>query len=343
MISDSSSKHLAHDLNNIFTRILNSIDLLRRKVPASQEVLPLLNSIEAGTYLASEMVGENLASKTDGKNSRRINLNSIISDAVRSFSIQHKDKIDFKLDLASDLKFILGKYSDYYRVILNLLANSVESISDTGTISLSTRNADNGAYVQFLIRDSGSGIAQENISQIFDESFSTKEKKHASGIGLSSVKKIIDDNEGTVLVSSEAGKGAEFKIILPAAPPAEANSLSQGKTILIAEDEDVLRELLAELLESYNYSVLPASNGREALDIMKLRRPDLLIVDRKMPALDGLDFLEEMAELNYKVPVILAAGSPLETSEKEKVKAERIINKPYNFEELLSLVHELIG
>ncbi|MHB9041537.1 MAG: hypothetical protein ACYC4T_12850, partial [Melioribacteraceae bacterium] len=90
MSTDSSTKHLAHDLNNIFTRILNSIDLLKRKVSSSSDILPILNSIEAGTYLASEMIGDNFGDKSKNNNLRRINLNSVTSDIVRSFLIQQK-------------------------------------------------------------------------------------------------------------------------------------------------------------------------------------------------------------------------------------------------------------
>ncbi|MFA7227521.1 MAG: response regulator [Melioribacteraceae bacterium] len=343
MVTDNSSKHLAHDLNNIFTRILNSIDLLKRKVPATQEILPLLNSIEAGTYLASEMIEENFSNQQRYKSERRINLNSIISDAVRSFSIQQKGKIEFSLKLDPNLKFIFGKYSDYYRVVLNLVTNSVESIAVKGTISIITSNMNESSSVELIIRDTGSGIPGSNIPLIFDESFTTKKKRTESGIGLSSVKKIVEDNGGEVSFKSTVGEGTEFRILLKSAPAAEVASGDNSKTILIAEDEDILRELLTELLQSYNYTVLASSNGREAAEIMKVRMPDLLIIDRKMPDMDGIEFLHEITELNYKVPVILATGSPLDTSVDENIAADRIINKPYNFEELLALIRDLIG
>jgi CheY-like chemotaxis protein len=343
MNTDNSSKHLAHDLNNIFTRILNSIDLLKRKVPASKEILPLLNSIEAGTYLASEMIGENFSDNPGSKSKRKINLNSIISDVMRSFSVQQKDKIEFKLDLHPDLKQVSGKYSDYYRVILNLLINSVESFTQGGIISLTTSNIENASSVEFRIRDSGPGIPEENIPIIFDESFSTKRKNTVSGIGLSSVKKIVEDNDGIISVESRHGEGTQFRIVLPAAQTSDIRHSDSGKTILIAEDEEILCELLSELLQSYNYTVLSSSTGREAMEILKVRTPDLMIIDRQMPEMDGTDFLNAVSVLDYNIPVILATGSPLGDGEKEKIRADRVINKPYNFEELLSLVRELIG
>ncbi len=343
MSADSSTKHLAHDLNNIFTRILNSIDLLKRKVSSSSDLLPILNSIEAGAYLASEMISDNFGDKSRNNNQRRINLNSIISDIVRSFLIQQKGKIDFKLALEPNLKLVLGKYSDYYRVVLNLLTNSIESIETTGVISFTTSNLDDETRVEFRIKDSGKGIDKKNLPFVFDEDFSTKNKKTVSGIGLSIVKKIIENYGGTIAVVSEPGSGTEFIITLEAAHAATQLSNDSGKTILIAEDEDILRELLAELLQSYNYTVLTTSNGIEVLETLKVRMPDLLIIDRKMPEMDGLECIQEIASANYNLPVILASGSPADNGEINKVNVNKIINKPYNFEELLSLVRELIG
>jgi len=343
MSTDSSTKHLAHDLNNIFTRILNSIDLLKRKVSSSSDILPILNSIEAGTYLASEMIGDNFGDKSKNNNLRRINLNSVTSDIVRSFLIQQKGKIDFKLALEPDLKLVLGKYSDYYRVILNLLTNSIESIETTGVISFTTLNIDDGTRVELRIKDSGKGIDKETLPFIFDEDFSTKNKKTVSGIGLSIVKKIIESYGGTITVVSEPEKGTEFILTLEAAHAATQHSNDSGKTILIAEDEDILRELLAELLQSYNYTVLTSSNGKEVLETLKARMPDLLIIDRRMPEMDGIECLQEIAAANYNLPVILASGSPVDNVKIEIENVNKVINKPYNFEELLSLVRELIG
>lgn len=343
MSADSSTKHLAHDLNNIFTRILNSIDLLKRKVSSSSDLLPILNSIEAGTYLASEMIGDNFGDKSRNNNQRRINLNSITSDIVRSFLIQQKGKIDFKLALEPNLKLVLGKYSDYYRVILNLLTNSIESIETTGVISFTTSNLDDGTRIELRIKDSGKGIDKEILPFVFDEDFSTKDKKTVSGIGLSIVKKIIENYGGTIAVVSEPWSGTEFIITLEAAHAATQLSNDSGKTILIAEDEDILRELLAELLQSYNYTVFTSSNGKEVLETLKVRMPDLLIIDRKMPEMDGIECIQEIALANYNIPIILASGSPTDSDKIDKVDVNKIINKPYNFEELLSLVRELIG
>ena len=341
---DSSVKHLAHDLNNIFTRILNSIDLLKRKVANIDTVLPLLNNIESGTYLASEMIDDTFGNASKKITQRKINLNSIIADIVRSYTLQQKDKIDFRLSLDKNLNMVVGKYSDFYRVILNLVTNSIEAIDGKGSIKIRTCNLDNDDKIQIIINDNGRGIEEQFLSQVFNEDYSTKNKNKISGVGLSIVKEIIEHYDGIISVLSEVGKGSEFIVTLNSAPILHDMPVLSGKTILIAEDEDILRELLSELLQSYDYTILTASNGIEVLDLLKVRTPDLLIIDRKMPEMDGIICLQEIEQAGYILPIIFASGSPSEFDETLSDNlVSKIINKPYNFEELLSLVKELIG
>ena len=343
MKTDSSVKHLAHDLNNIFTRILNSIDLLKRKVANIDTVLPLLNNIESGTYLASEMIDDTFGNVSSKITQRKINLNSIIADIIRSYTLQQKDKIDFKLSLDKNLNMVVGKYSDFYRVILNLVTNSIEAIEGKGSIKIRTCNL-NDDKIQIIINDNGRGIEEQFLSQVFDEDYSTKNKNKISGVGLSIVREIIENYDGTISVLSKVGKGSEFSVALNSAPILHDKPALSGKSILMAEDEDILRELLSELLQSYDYTILTAANGIEVLDLLKVRTPDLLIIDRKMPEMDGITCLQEIEQSRYILPIILASGSPSEFDETLPDNlVSKIINKPYNFEELLSLVKELIG
>jgi two-component system, cell cycle sensor histidine kinase and response regulator CckA len=344
MKKDSSVKHLAHDLNNIFTRILNSIDLIKRKVTNIDTILPILNNIESGTYLASEMIEDTFGVVSNKITQRKINLNSIIADIVRSCTLQYNEKIDFQLSLEKDLNFINGKYSDFYRVILNLITNSIEAIDKKGLITIKTCNLEDEDKVQIIIEDNGRGIEEHLLSQVFNEGYSTKNKNSISGVGLSIVKGIIEDHNGTISVSSTAGKGSKFIITLNSAPVFHDDNVQSGKTILIAEDEEILLELLAELLQSYDYTILTASTGIEVLDILKVRTPDLLIIDRKMPEMNGPACLHEIKKAGYDLPIIFATGSSSEFNETlPEDLTIKIINKPYNFDELFSLVKGLIG
>lgn len=352
--------HLAHDLNNILTRIVNSVELLKMKVELNDDTKSLLSSIENGTFMASEII-EDVISESAHKTVRkkRININSLIEDLANTLGVQLKNKITFDLKLDRHLNFIEARYSDLYRVIMNLIINSVEAIKEKGTISIITSNIgtpkqstsepklfDQGSYVQIKVIDNGKGIDSSILPYIFDEKFSTKAGKKNRGFGLSIVKKIIEDWSGTIKIISDNGKGTEFTIMFPAVQQIETESSKSVKLILVAEDEDIQRELLVELLESYNYRVVSASTGKEVMKYLSKKEiPDLLIIDQKMPDIDGIACIKKIKAKKLKIPIILASGSLEDASEKSGVKnsINKIICKPYNFDEMLSVIKELIG
>jgi CheY-like chemotaxis protein len=339
MSSSPDLKHLAHDLNNIFSRILGSVDLLKTKLAANNDLTSLLNNIEASTYLASEIIEDTILAGQQQKKFRRINFNSLINEIVSSTLIPNK-KFEFKLDLDPNLKPVIGKYSDFYRLLLNLVTNSIEAITSDGCISITTNNRNTEKNIEIIIKDNGKGIDENSLPLIFNESFSTKSS--ISGFGLSVVKKVIEAYNGSIEVESSAGLGSTFKIKLQAAESIEHQHDSSGKSILIAEDEPVLRELLVDLLQSYGYKAVPASNGQEVLNnIEKNPFLDLLIIDNKMPDMDGTTCIKEIEKTNKEIPIILASGSQIESGYIFTTKKFRIITKPYNFEELLLQIEEL--
>jgi len=353
-------KHLAHDINNILTRILNSVELLKKKVNNYDDVSSILNSIENSTYMVSEII-EDVISETINKTPRkkRININHLINDLANTIGIQLKEKINFVLKLEPELNFVEGKYSDFYRVMLNLIVNASEAIQDKGTITISTSNIEpnntnldelklfeNQSFIQIKVADTGTGIDSLTLPYIFDESFSTKSKLKNRGIGLTIVNKIIKSYNGSINVKSEAGKGTEFTILLPAVKSRKKKNYNGKKTILIAEDEIILRELLSELLESYGYNVVTASDGKDVISKISSKIiPDILIIDQKMPDLDGITCIKKVKEIYEDLPVILATGSQSDFYEDSNLTniVNRVINKPYNIEEMVSIIRELIG
>lgn len=311
--------------------------------------------------MASEII-EDFASQTDNKTIKRkkLNINSIIKDLTSTTNVQVKNEVKFKLELTPNIYLIEGRYTDIYRIFMNLIVNSLEAIRAKGEIKISTKNLelpknvglepklfDTFPYIQISITDNGEGIDPSILPFIFDDNFSTKSKKKNHGIGLSFVKKIIEEYDGQIKVVSEKEKGTEFIIILPAVhnTSKQKNNSSDTKTILIAEDEEIQRQLLCELLGSYNYNIIAVSNGNAVLDKLKTDKlPDLLILDQKMPDMNGLTCIEKIKKLELNIPIILSSGSQgeIETEGKIKKYADRIINKPYNFDEMLNSIKELL-
>ncbi|OGU68806.1 MAG: hypothetical protein A2499_06635 [Stygiobacter sp. RIFOXYC12_FULL_38_8] len=340
---DLSLKHLAHDLNNIFTRILTSIELLKHKSQSSENYSILLNNIESGTYLASEIIENAIGNSALTAKTRRVNINSIIQDVVRSFILQYGNRIKFSLTLEPKLKLINAKYTDIYRIIMNLTANAVEAINGAGSISITSRFISEKDCLLIEILDNGCGIEPDVIKHIFTDRFSTKPAENNSGIGLSIVKQLVESFGGSITVNSEKEAGTTFTITFPVAHSAKKKGKEIKKTILVAEDENLLRSLLSELLQTYNYTVLPASDGKEVLSLLENNKCDLIILDRKMPVMDGLECIAEIRKRQIAVPIILASGSQTENLEMLSfLKIDHTLNKPYNFEEMLSVIEELI-
>jgi len=342
-------KQIAHDLNNILTNISASVTMLNQKVEPNKDVSKLLLNIENSTIRAAEIVDDLLAkdgSKTKIK--RKIQINKLIHDVADSIYDSINKKIELKINTADEVIKVRGNFSDLYRAVLNLLINAKEAIKDKGKIEISTCISEykDTEYVVVSIKDTGAGINKSNIKTIFNDGFSTKKKLSESGLGLFIVKNIITDHNGFIEVESKLGKGTEFKIYLPAIIPLKINiSDNPEKTILIAEDEITILELLSDLLKSYNYNVISVVNGSEALSkINSEENIDLLIIDKKMPDIDGIACINEIRKTNKKTPIILMTGSQSLTDIIDSdLKINGKIKKPYDFEEILDLVRSLIN
>ncbi|MFC2135823.1 response regulator [Bacteroidota bacterium] len=358
--SSASAHNLAHDLNNIFTSILNSIELLKQKNKSENKQTSLLNNIENSSIRAAEIIEEVLSKKdkSNSFNKRKVNISSLITEVINNVKSTLGDNISISEKIQPDLKTILGKSNDLFRVIMNLIVNAKESIEDKGNIFIEAGNLEAESkvkiapdlpgddYIYISIKDTGKGISKENLSKIFLAEFSTKKTRRKAGLGLNIVKEIVEKHSGAIYVNSVIKKGTEFTMVFPATttrklPP----KTKEKKTILIAEDEFTLRELLVELLESFNYNVVSAADGNELLGKYPTYDGiDLLIIDRKMPGMSGIECIQKIRDDNKEIPIILASGSPTEKLDKivSELNINRIVNKPYDFEYLLSNIEELI-
>jgi CheY-like chemotaxis protein len=237
--------------------------------------------------------------------------------------------------------------------------NAKEAIEGGGQINLEASNIrideenilkypllNKGNYVHFTVSDNGSGIEEKNLQKIFDPYFSTKVKETGSGLGLYVTYGIIKAHNGHVEVSSTIEKGTSFDVYLPAFEPAGMEKLTPAdKIILLIDDEVMLRDLLAEMLESNGYNVMKVGSGSEALKILTEEiKVDLVIVDFNMPDMNGLETTKKIRELNLKMPIILSSGS-MGLEEKINYKEAGItatLTKPYEFDTMFSTIQKLI-
>jgi CheY-like chemotaxis protein len=351
---------MAHDFNNLLSSIFGSINLLKKGGPVREDYIRLLDNIENCSIRAKDLTKGLLSfGKPNSRRKELVKPNDLLKEISKVINQTFPKKINFEYDIADSLYDILGDSTEIYQVLLNLCVNAKEAIEDKGTISLTANNItineknvmrfplfkkDN--YVHISVSDTGSGIEEENILKIFDPYFSTKVKDTGSGLGLYVTYGIIKAHQGYIEVTSKKNERTTFEVFLPSFEPnAIGKSVDENKIILLADDEIMLRDLLADLLESNGFNVIKVSSGKEALTVLTEEiKVDLIIIDYNMPEMNGLQCVQRIRELNFKIPVILSTGSlSLETRiDLSKFGINSLLHKPYEFDAMMSTIQKLI-
>ena len=353
------SSGMAHDFNNLLSSIFGSIHLLRSRVPESENVNKLIDNIENCSVRARDLTKGLLSfGKPTAKRKEIVMPNFLLSEIVKVVSQTFPSNITLEEKVDNGLHNIIGNGTEIYQILLNLCVNAKESIEGSGKIVISASNLlvddtniinypllDRGKFVKFSVSDTGTGIDEENLSKIFDPYFSTKQKDTGSGLGLYVTYGIIKAHKGHIDVTSRKGMGTTFEVYLPVFEPQKSVKLQESdKIIMLADDEEMLSELLAEMLESSGYYVIKVKSGEEVLTVLTEElKVDLLIIDYNMPVMNGLDCISKIRSLNFKLPVILSTGSiSFEDEDLKRYKVSKKIMKPYEFDTMLDTIKQLI-
>jgi two-component system cell cycle sensor histidine kinase/response regulator CckA len=359
---------LSHDLNNTLTPCLMAVHLLRPKLK-EETAQKYLNTLETSLERAAGIVRQVLVFARGVEGQRTLIhmshlLKLLMKTAVESFP----NGIRVEQNWPKDLWLVNADPAQIREAVLNLCNNARDAMPNGGRLTISADNvelrgreaslhpdAKSGPYVMISVRDTGSGIAKENLRRVFDPFFTTKEPGKGTGLGLSTAMGIIRSHGGFINVTSSPGAGAEFMIYLPASPEATftgarpgdtAGPSGKGELILVVDDEAAVREITSSILETYGYNVLLASDGTEALAAYSKEGPKInaIIMDIVMPHLDGIATIRALDKLGAKVGIIVTTG--LATHQEEARKASSLvrgfINKPYSPEALLRILREAL-
>lgn len=338
---DSKIKNLNHDLNNILTSILNSALLLKNYLKGEEPTKLIrnieINALRAASILESSLQDENKLVMSNVE----INLSNLIRELTDSLKYFSSKEIEFKLNDKGRDYWINGNFDSIYRALQNVLVNAIEAITQNGKIEVGLESVKN--FVCVKITDNGIGIKKSDIKKIFKKNYSTKRRKRESGLGLNIVKDIIEKHSGYIEVDSVYGTGTEFRIYLPEYyyEQNKKKNKSVNKKIIIADDDDNILQLLQELLISCNYTVFPARNGNEVLEILDKEEIEVIIIDRKMPELDGIECIRKINNKNYTGKIILTTGSPGIKYDEKMIKTlgiYKLLLKPYDFNNLLEII-----
>jgi PAS domain S-box-containing protein len=327
---------IAHDFNNLLTGILGNASLARLDLPPTSSMVPALERIEESAHRAADLCRQMLAYSGRGRFVvQQVDLNRLVEDTTHLLRISISKVCVLRFNLAPALPAIRVDVTQMRQIIMNLVINASEAIGDrSGVIALATGvarvdpdylatllHADGiapGDYVFLEVSDNGSGMDAATIGRIFDPFFTTKFT--GRGLGLAAVIGIIRGHQGALKVYSEPGRGSTFKILLPragdavapagtSAPPRDTGWRGQG-TVLVADDEETVRTVSALVLESLGFSVVLATDGREALEKYRAEpaRYALVLLDLTMPHMDGEETFRQLRHLNPGVKVVLMSG-----------------------------------
>jgi PAS domain S-box-containing protein len=359
---------IAHDFNNIITIIQGRAQIvsmdLDRDNPLKKEMEYIIKACKQSTNITSQLL---LFSRNQIAELSTINLNELIKDLMKVLQPLTGENIAIITEFSDDLWNIFADRSNINQIIMNLAVNSKDAMPGGGKILLKTENivisdldsrnipdSYPGKFVRLIFEDTGVGINEGNIQRIFEPFFTTKEKSRGTGLGLSVVYGIIKNRNGWISVSSEPGKGAMFKIYLPAYfgedidIKTETISISDlfgnGERILVVEDDISLLDFVSSLLLRYKYNVYRAENAEKAIEIFKKENGDfqLLLSDIVMPGKSGLELARELTEKNPNLKVILNSGYTKRRISRVSLekKGIKFIFKPYTIEQLLKTVRE---
>ena len=363
---------IAHNFNNVLTAIIGSADLLLQTHRASDAAHKDIQNIKQSANRAAELVGNLMAfSRQQTLQLEVLHLGEAMTDMRPMLKTSLGEKIDLRINSDRDLWVVKADRSQIHQVLLNFAMNAQHAMADGGTFSVATRNISErdaqrldrqgmlaAEYVLIEVSDTGTGIAPDVIEKIFEPYFTTKDVGKGTGLGLATVYGFVKQSSGYIYVDSELGRGTTFRIYLPrvhvdeaalvavsslkvSAKPAD---LTGTATVLIVEDEDMVRSVAVRSLTRLGYKVLEAGNGVEALDVLAEHagQVDLVVSDVVMPEMDGPTFLKEVRKTNKDLKFVFVSGHTNEAFKESMDQNEvfAFLQKPFSLPQLAAKVKD---
>jgi PAS domain S-box-containing protein len=342
---------VAHDFNNLLSVIIHCGELLLQGSETGEQPALARNILEAarrGALLVRQLMA---FSKTQSLQPELVDLNQVVHgmDQVLGRLIGPGITLDFQLE--ADLGLVRADRSQMEQVLLNLVLNARDAIDGEGRISVRTARAEPGddsglppgPYITLSVSDTGRGMPPEVLAHIFEPFFTTKEPGRGWGLGLAVAYGIATQSGGDLRASSEVGRGSTLTLYLPRAaeaparpaPPVQVANPGGSETILVAEDEALVRALVRRLLSNLGYSVLEAEGGEAALRLCRQHDGPihLLLTDVVMPGMNGFQLARAARELRPEMRQLFMSGYALDACEEEDLEVD-LLAKPFSSSEL---------
>ncbi len=357
---------IAHDFNNLLVGIQGNASLALDLLPAESKPAEYLKRVVQAGERAADLTRQMLAYAGKGRFTiEPVNLSELVRQISDLMQPAISKKVVFDFDLSDDLPPVEADAGQLQQVLMNLVVNAAEAIGDnSGCISVRTcvqkidrtyiarelphAGIEPGSYALVEVRDSGCGMDEATKASIFDPFFTTKFT--GRGLGLAAVAGIVRRHRGAIKVESAPGRGSSFLVLFPVGRPGptptgrarKQEDLTGTGTVLVVDDEPVVRQMAQDALKRYGYDVLAAGSGPEAIEAFRrhAERVSVIVLDVSMPGMSGREALAELCKIDPNVPVLLTSGYT-EGEMRETFAGHRIagfIQKPYTARSLARAV-----
>jgi len=362
---------IAHNFNNMLAGMAGNIYLAKKAVQAQPDVMRKLTNIEELSGHAADMIQQLLAfARKDMVSMKETPLSSFINETLKLLRASVPENIAVQQDICSDDFQIKGDATQLHQVLANLINNARDAVENVEspciTIGLDSFSPDDsflhrrpwfkdGTFAHLSVEDNGMGISEYQLEHLFEPFFTSKQHGKGTGLGLSMVYGAVKTHNGFVDVSSQEGKGSTFHIYIPLLEPKEGDAEpvqrleaaeGRGELILLADDEQGVRDVMAKVLALLGYKVLQAGDGLEALELFKAHQQDiaLALLDVVMPHCGGMALAKHIREVNPDVPVIFLTGYDKEyvLGGDEAMPNSEVLTKPVNFDTLNYSIRQLL-
>ena len=362
---------VAHDFNNMLTAIIGYTDLSLRRVGLENPIRRNLEETKKAAERAASLVRQLLAfSRKQILEPKVLDLNDVVKDLHKMLKRLIGENITLDTRLDEDLGSVKADPCQVEQIIMNLVVNARDAMPRGGRVTIETTNTtldDNadlkhvsvkpGEYVMLTVSDTGSGMDQATLGRIFEPFFTTKDLGKGTGLGLSTVYGIVKQSGGNIWVYSEPGMGTVFKVYLPRIDNSDAPTIDKlgyeataprgTETILLVEDEDVVRGLTRKILMQAGYNVLDAAGGEEAIRLCRTHAGaiDLLLTDVVMPGISGKEIADRLLELRPETRILFMSGYTDEAIVQHGVLDEGVefIQKPFTWVGLARKVRDVLN
>ncbi|MGH3034101.1 MAG: PAS domain S-box protein, partial [Gaiellaceae bacterium] len=358
---------VAHDFNNLLTAIGGYSELLLAELESDDVSRKRVEEIKRAAERAASLTSQLLAfSRKQIVQPTALDLNAVVADTEKMLRRLIGEHIELVTSPAEELGHVRADRGQLEQVIVNLAVNARDAMPGGGRLTIATASVDLdevsarqhgvdlGTYVELAVTDTGCGMDDKVQAHVFEPFFTTKEQGKGTGLGLATVYGIIQGSGGYITVESTPGGGTTFALYLPVTQeptelgpaPSENGSPRGAETVLLVEDEDVVRDLVCEILRLQGYAVLPARGGEEALEICGRHEGSIqvLLTDLVMPDMSGRDLAERVSSLRPDAKVIYMSGYTNDAIVHHGVRDAEVafLQKPFTSDELAHKLREVL-